>query len=121
ETELVNRLLEVLLQLRLPGVRTSPVVRLEREAVEVRWDVDLGAGVRVVPPRATDPERRLVDRERVNAGLLQLHARPDPAEAGADHHDPRRPGRAEQLFVRGLHGHHSTLVATSSGSGSAGA
>ena len=81
----------------------DPVVRLEREAVEVRADVDLGAGIGVVPPGAADAERRLVDRERVDPGLLQLHAGRDPAEPSADHHDPRRPVRTEQLLGGRLH------------------
>jgi len=89
QAELVDRLLEVLLQLGLRGVRAGPVVGLEREAVQVRADIDLGAGVGVVPPRPADPERGLVDRERVEVGLLHLHARRDAAEAGTDHHDPR--------------------------------
>ena len=98
QPELVDGLLEVLLQLGLLGVRAGPVVRLERVGVEVRADVDLGARVRVVPPGAADAERRLVDRERVDAGALHLHAGGDPAEAGAHDDDPRRPRRTEQLL-----------------------
>ena len=105
ETELVDRLLEVLLQLRLLRVGARPVVGLEREAVEMRPDVDLGAGVRVVPPGPADTEGRLVDRERVDACPPQLHANRDPAEPGTDDDHPRRPSRTEQLLVGGLHGH----------------
>ncbi len=99
EAELVDRLLQVLLQLGLRGVRAGPVVALEREAVQVRAHVDLRTGVRVVPPRPTDAERRLVDRERVDAGLLHLHARRDPAEPGADHHGSRGPRGTEERHV----------------------
>ena len=58
-------------------------------------------GYGVVPPRAADPERLLVDRERVDAGPLQLHARRDPAEAGADDDDLRRSRGTEQLLGGG--------------------
>lgn len=57
KAEFVDCLLEVVLQLGLPGVRSRPVVRLEREAVQVRADIDLRAGIGVVPPGAADPER----------------------------------------------------------------
>ena len=98
QPELVDGLLEVLLQLGLLGVGAGPVVRLERVRVEVRADVDLGTRVGVVPPRAADTERRLVDRERVDPGALHLHAGGDPAEAGADDDDPRRARGTEQLL-----------------------
>src|SRR5262249_7686953 len=67
EAELVDRLLEVLLQLGLTRVRARPVVRLEREAVEVRTDVDFRTGVRVVVPRSPDAERRLVHGKGLDA------------------------------------------------------
>ena len=79
-------------------VRARPVVRLEREAVEVRADVDLGAGVGVVPPRAPDPERRLVDRERVDAGASAIISR-----APASPHDRR-------LWHEGHHGSRRGLL-----------
>ncbi len=69
----------------------------------MRAHVDFGAGVGVVPPRASDPERRLVNGERVDAGLLHLHARRDPTEPGTDHRHPRCPRGTEQLFGGGLH------------------
>ena len=106
---LVDGLLEVLLQLGLLGVGAGPVVRLERVRVEVRADVDLGTRVRVVPPGAADAERRLVDGERVDAGVLHLHAGGDATEPGADDHDPWRARGSEQLLRGGtvttLHGY----------------
>ena len=106
---LVDGLLEVLLQLGLLGVGAGPVVRLERVRVEVRADVDLGARVGVVPPGAADAERRLVDGERVDAGVLHLHAGGDAAEPGADDHDPRRARGSEQL-LRGWGGDDGSRV-----------
>ena len=69
QAEVLHRLLEVAVDLRLPRVGAGPVVALERERVDVRVDVDLGARVLVVPPRATDALGLLVDRERVMPAL----------------------------------------------------
>ena len=97
EPELADRLLEVAVDLRLAGVRARPVVALERERVDVRVDVDLGAGVLVVPPGAADPLRLLVDRERLDAGLAEQHAGRDPAHPRADDRDGRRAVRSEEV------------------------
>ena len=88
QPELVDGLFEVLLELRLPRVCARPLMGLEREAVELRGHVDFGTRVGVVPPGAADPERRLVDREGMDAGPLQLHPGRDAAEPGADNCDP---------------------------------
>src|SRR5262249_24110706 len=102
--------------LGLAGVGAGPVVRLEGEAVQMRADVDLGTGIGVVPPRAPDPERRLIDRERGDPGLEQLDAGRDAAEAGPDDDDPRPPTRTEQLWGGRLHAHMLTAILTSESS-----
>jgi hypothetical protein len=56
QVELVDDPLEVLLQLRLPGVRARPIGVGERIGVEVGVRVDLAARVRVVAPGAADAE-----------------------------------------------------------------
>ncbi len=105
EPELVDRLLEVGLQLRLAGMGAGPVVGLEREAVEVRAHVDFSTGIGVVPPGAADAGRGFVDREGVDPGPSQLHAGGDPSEPGSHHDDLRGPGRSEQLAGGGAPPH----------------
>ena len=97
ESEVPHRLLEVTVQLRLLRVGPRPVESLEREGVDVGVNVDLAARILVVPPGPTDPFRPLVDRERVDPGLLELHADRDATEACPDDHDLRTAGRAEQF------------------------
>ena len=65
----------------------------ERERVEMGVGIDLTAGIRVVAPRAADPERPLEDREVVDARFAQLDARRDTSEAAADDRDPWSRGR----------------------------
>ena len=91
DVEAVHAVLEVGEDLGLLGELPGPVdVGRERERVEVRRHVAGGAGIRVVPPGAADAVGLLVDRERLDAGPLQLDAHADAAEAGADDRDARR-------------------------------
>src|SRR5215218_113300 len=105
--EVRDRLLEVAVDLRLASMRARPVVALEREGVDVRVDVDLGARVLVVPPRATDALGLLVDGECRDAGIAQQHSGGDAAHPRADDHDLRRAVAAEQLSVGGTSVHQS--------------
>src|SRR5438876_2830023 len=88
EVVLPRAVLHVVADLFLGGPQSRPVrLLLEREAVEGGRDVAGGARVGVVAPGAAQAVRLLEDRERVDAGLLQLDAEAEPREARADDRD----------------------------------
>src|SRR5438067_2100943 len=60
-------------------------VRRERERIEHRRNVNRGARIAGVSPRAADPVRALEDDEVVDAGRPQLDRRAEAAEAGPDY------------------------------------
>ncbi len=83
----VDDVFEVRLQFRLLCEELAPVVaRLERVAVEVIADVDSGAGVRVLEPRASDAGVLLDDRER-HSGFAESDSGEHSRLARADDDD----------------------------------
>src|SRR5439155_205807 len=81
-------LIHVVADLYLGAPQSRPVrILLEREAAEGGRDVAGSARVGVVAPGAAQAVRLLEDRERVDAGLLQLDAEAEPREARADDRD----------------------------------
>ena len=87
QSEVVEHLFEIGLQLGLLGVGPGPVVGLERVGVEMRSHVDLGPRVTVVPPGTAGPGGLLEDGEGMNARLLELDRRGNAGEAGPDDGD----------------------------------
>ena len=80
--------LEVRLDLGLRRVPAGPArVGLERELVEVRWDVARGTRIGVVMPDAADAVSALEDRDVVIARALQHHDRADATETATDYRD----------------------------------
>src|SRR5262249_10197396 len=63
-------------------------LRLEGEAVEVRLDVDRGAGIAVVVPGAADAVALLEDHEVVETRAPQLDRGAEPTGPRADDRDP---------------------------------
>jgi hypothetical protein len=85
---LVRTVIEIREDLGLAGERTRPVeLRFERERVEMRLHVALGAGVCVVVPGATDAARLFQHDEIVDARFLQLDGRADCTTTGANDDD----------------------------------
>src|SRR5439155_2058280 len=88
DVEVVGDAAQVGLDLRLHGERARPVrVAGKGERVEVRRDVALAAGVRVLAPGAADVAGTLEDDEVVDAHLLEPDGGAEAGESGADHRD----------------------------------
>src|SRR5207344_3430037 len=66
------------------------VVRLERELVLPRQDIDEEPGEGVVPPRPADLAGLFVDGE-IDAGAFQRLGHEEPGDAGAGDHNPKSP------------------------------
>ena len=96
QPEVADRLLQVAVDLGLAGVGARPVETLERKRVHVRVDVDLGAGILVVPPGAAHPRRALEDGEGLDSRLAQQDTGRDAPHPRADDRHRRRPCRSEQ-------------------------
>src|SRR5438477_8912436 len=74
------------------GIGLAPVLlHLPRERVEMRLHVAGRTGVGVLSPDAADTVLTLVDREGVDARLLQLVRRVQSSGPGAENGDPGRP------------------------------
>ena len=89
QTEPVGAPLEVRLDFVAVGVGAGPVrIGGEGERVEVGGDVALGAGIRVVPPRATHGARPFQQHEVVDALRAQMVGESEAAEPGTDDRHP---------------------------------
>ena len=98
--------LEVGLDLGARREAMAPLrVRREGVAVEVRGHVAGDARVGVLAPGPAEAIGLLVDREVVEAGLLQLDRAEDARHAGADDDDARLGARRIRGVGNGLRGH----------------
>ena len=99
QVEAIGDVLEVRVQLVAQREVHRPVVRSERERVQVVRRVHAGTGVAVLPPRAADGGVLLDHGER-DAGALEVDRRADPGDAGADDEHLEPVGHVDRFDVR---------------------
>ncbi len=99
QVEAVGDVLEVRVQLVAQREVHRPVVRSERERVQVVRRVHARTGVAVLPPRAADG-RVLLDHGERDAGALEVDRGADPRHARADDEHLEPVGHVDRLDIR---------------------